>query len=266
MNALLAKLFRQTVCLCLCFVGLGLFVSRCGGPAGPGLVDVPAFETGATVVHTERGSALCNGPSLAGCREEDRSGQHCPNSKGPADIFVVAGKVVHAVCYGSPKSEVVLKRGDQKIEKHDTLVTFDPTQGEFVGKLEVKGDRSVIYGHGPTKTIIHGEVHLHGHDCRLRGVTVRGKLRLHGDRCSAVSVVVEGDAEVHGHDVLLSHLVVLGNLKIKDERLFALHVYLQGKAEIKKKVQMCVETYHFEDLNNSNTVEPGEMGRDWCGR
>jgi len=249
---------------CLAWVVMAWAVA-CGGPTSGVYVDVPDFERGATMTHSGGRVGICAGTSGVGCGEAERSGKHCKNNKGPADVIVVDGKVVRVVCYGEPKGKVIVDGEFGKIEKQDVLVTFAPGTRDFKGKVDVKGDRAVIFGNGPERTIIHGEVHLHGHDCRLRGVTIHGKLKLHGDRCSAISVVVHGKLEVHGHDVVLSNVIALDDLKSKDDRLTAFRLFVDGKLDIKKKDHTCVDSFFFADRNDNGLVEPTELGDTLCG-
>lgn len=245
---------------CLTWCALGL-VFGCGGSSDTAFGPPPDFDKSTTVVHDGTGAFVCTNTSATGC--EGLSGKHCPDGKGPAEVFVSEGKVVHAVCYKTPKRQLVVKSGDQKLDENDVLVTFETKPHTYNGSLDIKGDRATILGHGLNTTAVNGNVKLDGKDCRLRGVKITGSLKLHGDRCAAIAVMVLGNVEVDGDDVVLSKVLILGNLQVKGERFVASSVYLQGKADLEKKAT-CVESKSFQDRNESGFPEASELDGDWC--
>lgn len=160
------------------------------------------------------------------CVAVAREGKYCKTDDGPVDAVVVDGKVVDVVCYedtdGAQGPSVIVDGnhdGNIDVPQQDNgaVITFDPsTDGKPIkGDVVVDGNNVTLYGNGPDKSIIDGNLTITGNNARVRGVHVTGNVHIDLNTAALVFCVVDGNLKVDSNNSLIAECKVAGDFEVK---------------------------------------------------
>lgn len=202
------------------------------------------------------------------CTPISREGQYCKTDSGPVDIIVVDGEVKEVICYedvdGAPTEVLDSEAGDVEIaqEENGTVVTFDPsTDGVPIeGDILVDGNDVTLYGNGPDKTIIDGNLRITGNNARIRGVRVTGNVIIDLNTASFVLGVVEGNLEIRFNNCLAAENDVFGNLVNDGNNTILVGNDVGGGLEGSGLGASCQDNRSFDDANMDFIVTDDEVG------
>lgn len=257
-----------------------LLILSCGPKKLPArLVDQP-YQTygGAEVVaigttasggsvSTSDFNGTCVDVADNSCIAATRTGTYCDGvTSGPADVIVVNGKAVQTVCYPSPANStkpVVVSDPTQVTTvlktANGTAITFDPsTDGkEIQGPLTIDANDVSIYGNGPDKTIINGDVILAKNNARLRGVRIKGNLIITFNDTSVVLCEIDGNVQSEKNNLLFASNTVFGNVQLSGNGDQLYYNKVQGDFTAKGT---CDLNQSFADANHDFVVQAAEIG------
>jgi hypothetical protein len=205
------------------------------------------------------------------CVPVDREGRYCKTDSGPADVIVVDGQIEEVVCYedtdGAEGTSTVLdgnNDGDVELPQQDNggVITFDPsTDGvPIVGDVVVDGNDVTLYGNGPDKSIIDGNLLITGNNARVRGVRVTGNVTIELNTAAFVLSVVEGNLVVRYNNCLIAENDVFGNIVIDGNTTVAVGNGVAGNFENNGEGTICEDNFRFSDPNGDKTLGPDEIG------
>lgn len=199
-------------------------------------------------------------------------GDWCEPDNGPADLIVVDGEVIQSVCYPTAGNGTVVTLGDDGPEPGDLDVpqtasgsafTFHPdTDGEpLVGDVVIDGNQVSLYGNGPDRTIIDGDLYVRGNGTRVRGVHVTGDVIVERNRASIILSEVEGDirfVERSTNGGIVAATVVLGSITAPSNNLLVVDNDVQGEIALSGNNQTCVSNHGFDDEDGDGHVDADE--------
>jgi hypothetical protein len=205
------------------------------------------------------------------CVPVDREGRYCKTDDGPADVIVVDGQIQEVVCYedtdGTEGTSSVLdgnNDGDIDIPQQDNgaVITFDPsTDGKpIVGDVTVDGNDVTLYGNGPDKSIIDGNLRITGNNARVRGIRVTGNVIMDLNTSAFVLSVVEGNLVVNYNNCLIAENDVFGNIDINGNGTIAVGNGTAGNLENSGMGTICQDNFQFSDANGDKSVTDDEAG------
>lgn len=84
--------------------------------------------------------------------------------------------------------------------------------GDYPEPGTIGGSGIVLWGKGPGKTRIKGDVSLYGDAIRLRGLTINGSVSVSGGRISIVLCEITGDLSFSGRDAVVLRTTVKGEI------------------------------------------------------
>jgi hypothetical protein len=172
-----------------------------------------------------------------------------------------AGKVVAVVCYpGDAEPPTIDSDGNVELGQTDNNGVV--SVGQIGGDVSAAGNNITVYGRGPDVSVIAGNVEATGNNFSLRGVRVKGDVKISGGNNAAlVLCVVEGNVHIVGNNNVIADCDVLGNIVIEgvNNTLVANHV--GGKIQITDaKNSVCDGNLAWDDANGNKIVDPGEPG------
>lgn len=203
------------------------------------------------------------------CTPIDREGKYCKTDSGPVDIVVVDGEVQQVVCYedtsdDGPNRVLDSEAGDVEVAQMENgaVVTFDPsTDGVPIeGDIVVDGNDVTLYGNGPDKTIIDGNVRITGNNARVRGIRVTGNVTIDLNTASFVLSVVEGNLVIKYNNCLAAENDVFGNLVNDGNNTILVGNDIGGSLEGSGSGAICQDNRGFEDVNGDLIVTDDEIG------
>ena len=277
-------------------VMLGFVVAACGTQrvAGAPFQDYGAGKV--VVIGTDAsGGTVAVGSFTNGCASvtdslcvaASRTGPYCSGaSTGPVDVVAVDGKAVATVCYPSPdasKRPVVVSDSATTLSVAKTAngsaITFTTASDgkPIVGDVHLDANDVSLYGNGPDKTIIDGDLIVAGNNAHIRGVRVKGNLVLNTNNDAVVLVVVVGNIEgeknnlliasstikgnVHlsGNDIGFYYNSVLGNVEMSGNGGLVEHNHVHGGLDV-SAAATCTDNVKWTDGNADQAFQAGEAG------
>lgn len=207
---------------------------------------------------------------------EDVRGRHCDDPEGQADVAVVDGEAVVAVCFPDDEGGVELAEatvdGDggtvlPQNANGRVIVFAQETNGQVIeGDVELKGERTVIYGNGVDETIIGGNLVVSSNNARVRGLTVRGDLTVGSNGVGLSHCRIHGDLRVTGNGFTALGCEVLGDVEISGNGATVAHLDVAG-AWSPGRDTVCHEIHAFSDDDGDLAWSAGERGAALtCGR
>lgn len=202
---------------------------------------------------------------------EDATGHYCGDDGAQADVVVVDGEVVEVICYppasdGSDIRETQTdENGTTQVPQTEsgTIVVFpEETDGEaIVGDIHIDAERTTIFGNGPDRTIIDGNLSVLSNNSRVRGVTVTGEAS-YGDNSnnSAISFCrIEKSLTVTSNGFSALNCQVFGDVNVSGNGASLTNIGVQGEWMVSDGT-VCNGCYSFEDANADFLVQPEEFG------
>lgn len=243
-----------------------VFVAACGSDD----VDIPpggsAYGTapGATVVIGVDGARATTAPADAkACAADERR-----------DVIVdSAGKVVATLCYPTSDSPAELEStGNVTIDRtagKAVLALDDRDDGvDVTGNVEVASNNAVIYGQGPSVSIIGGNVDARGNNFSARGLTVKGNVEVDGNNATLALCVIEGNVKLEGNNNVIADCTIRGNVEIDGNNNVFVRNRVAGNIDIEDgRNAVCDGNLVWSDANNNRIFDAGETsGALACAR
>lgn len=207
------------------------------------------------------------------CVDLDDAGRYCDETGAQADLVVVDGEVIDVICYPPADDSTDIRdvepNADGEVEVPQTdsgsVVVFpEDTDGEpVVGDIEVDAERTTIFGNGPDRTTIDGELDIASNNSRVRGVTVTGDLEYDDNsNNSALSFCrIQGDVSVESNGFAALNCQVFGDVEVTGNSALLVNIGVQGEWDVNEGTD-CHGCYSFEDANADFLVQPDEVGED----
>jgi len=213
----------------------------------------------------------CLAVTESSCITVEREGKNCSTDQGPVDAVVVDGQVVEVVCYEDtdgaqgPSTIVDTDRdGDLDVPQQDNgaVITFDPmTDGApFVGNVTVDGNNVTLYGNGPDKSIIDGNLLITGNNARVRGVRVTGDVVIDLNTAALVFAVVEGNLTVVSNNSLVAETDVFGDVQVDGNNSILVNNGAAKGWSISGDGATCDGNHAVGDANADRIAQPEEVG------
>jgi hypothetical protein len=203
------------------------------------------------------------------CVEVVRSGRYCSNDTGPVDAVLVGGEVAEVICYENTNAEpnvVIDGDGDGDLDlpqqENGAVIVFDPsTDGKpFEGNIALDANNVTLYGNGPDKSIIRGNLILTGNNARVRGVRIIGNVTINLNTAALVLSVVEGNLEIESNNTLVAATDVFGNVKVTGNNTTLVNVRAGADWRIEGSGSVCDSNHAFKDENGDKLVSKDEIG------
>ncbi|MEZ0312922.1 MAG: hypothetical protein ACAI38_14195 [Myxococcota bacterium] len=253
---------------------LGIALVGCDDDRG--LYDDHQDETVAVIGDNEVtlsgpvGSGDCVQVSDSLCVPVDTEGSWCEREGGPVDVVLVDGVAVEVVCYPPADDEerpTVIVDGatvgdvDVAQNANNTTVVFDDALDgvPFVGNVSVDGNNVSIYGNGPDKTIIDGDVVITGNNVRLRGVTITGNLSITLNSAAVVLSRIHGDVLITKNGTVFVENDVFGAFTSTSNGNLYVGNDVQGAWSITGNGSTCDENNAFADGDADHQIDDGEL-------
>jgi hypothetical protein len=256
------------------------FLAACSGDDQLASTDPHnPYEDGATTViggdpETPIASGQVNGEGCLQVDEDtcvavEREGKYCSNDQGPVDAVVVDGEVVEVVCYedndgASGPSIIVDSDSDGDIDvpqnQNGAVITFDPaTDGQpIAGNVTLDGNNVTLYGNGPDKSIIDGNLIIIGNNARVRGVHVTGNIEIGLNTAAVVFCVVDGNIQISSNNSLIAETDVYGNVQVEGNNCILVNNDVAGGWQITGSNAICDGNMKFADDNMDRVIAAEE--------
>jgi hypothetical protein len=200
-----------------------------------------------------------------------REGTFCKETEGPADAVVVDGMIAQVVCYSADPQKgttTVLDGdgdGDTDIPQNENgaVITFDPsTDGKPVmGNITLDANNVTLYGNGPDKSIITGDLNITGNNARVRGIRVKGNVTISLNTAALIFVVVEGNLTVESNNSIVAETNVYGNFTVAPgNNTILVNNGAAGNWTIEPSGHQCDNNVALTDGDGDKTVDEGERG------
>lgn len=252
---------------------------------GPG--DSVRYGDEASVVVTEDGTYIVSGNPGDECIDIGDDcvvvdGRYCNEDGSQADVVVVDGEVVGAVCFppadeGTPIEEVGESEGTGGSvtvpqPENGAIVIFDPeTDGTPIeGDISIDAERTAIFGNGIDETILGGNVTFASNNSRIRALTVEGNVRYetNSNNSAASFCKIHGNLKVESNDFIGLDCQVFGNVEILGNNPVLVNIGVGGEWVVSGANPTCSGCYSIDDQDGDFVVdeEPDERGDDLtCG-
>lgn len=209
------------------------------------------------------------------CLPRVRAGRYCTEDGGPVDVILRDGLVADMVCFPpGPDGPLHVAAVDGEVptipdDLDHRAVVFADTDAVVEGDVVIEGDHVAIYGAGPDRTRIRGDVHLRGRFARLRGVRVEGDVFVEDAQAAITFSRVHGDLIVGGGETERSVIAgneLLGKVIVRAAGATIVANRVQGPFLIFGEDARCADNLAFDDLDGDATMdEQGEvLGRLGC--
>src|SRR5690554_1193526 len=203
--------------------------------------------------------------------KDEHGGHYCDEAGAQADVVVVDGEVVDVICYPPADEGTDIREAETDEDgtvqvpqtESGTVVTFpEETDGEpVVGDIHIDAERTTIFGNGPDRTIIDGNLSVLSNNSRVRGVTVTGEAS-YGDNSnnSAISFCrIEKSLTVTSNGFSALNCQVFGDVNVSGNGASLTNIGVQGEWMVSDGT-VCNGCYSFEDANADFLVQPEEFG------
>jgi hypothetical protein len=226
---------------------------------------------GGTVSVTSPDGNNCIDTVNGSCVAATRTGAFCDGAtSGPVDVVVVGGETKATVCYPSPsdsKSPVAVSDPTMAVSVAKTAngsaITFDSsTDGKpITGPMTLSANDVSLYGNGPDKTIIDGDLVIEKNNARVRGVRVTGNLIVKFNDVSIVLCQVDGNLTSDKNNGLFASNTVFGEMAIGGSGNQIYYNKVKGAFSV-GSTDVCSDNKAFTDQNANKIVEDSELGAD----
>ncbi len=233
----------------------------------PGKTDSSVIVTGDPNKCVKVDSKTC--VDLATAKQQ--GGQYCDDPNAQADVIVVDGEVAQVICYPPKDNGTDIRQtsqdanGNTQVPQTDsgTVVTFgQDTNGKPIdGDIKLDAERTTLYGNGPDKTIINGNLTVESNNARVRGMTITGNVEFHeNSNDSAISFCsIQGNLHVKSNGFTATNCQVFGNVKVEGNGATLVNIGVGGTWDVKSNAT-CAGCYSFDDANDDKLVQTDEIG------
>lgn len=202
---------------------------------------------------------------------KQKGGKYCDDPNAQADVIVIDGEVAQVICYPPKDNGTDIRQtakdadGNTQVPQTDsgTVVTFDPaTDGQPIdGDVKLDAERTTLYGNGPDKTIINGNLTVESNNARVRGMTITGNVEFHDNsNDSAISFCrIQGNLHAKSNGFTATNCQVFGNVKVEGNNATLVNIGVAGTWEVNSNAT-CAGCYSFDDGNQDNLVQSDEIG------
>lgn len=235
-------------------------------------VTVIGGDTTVPIASGELGKKGCLQVTTSTCVPVKREGKYCKASTGPVDAILVGGMVAEVVCYADEGKKdpalVVDADGDGDIDipqnANGSVITFDPSSDgkAVVGDVTLDANNVTLYGNGPDRSIIKGNLRITGNNARVRGIRVKGNVDIELNTAALILAVVEGNLTIRSNNTLVAETAVFGNVTVDGNNAILVGDGTQGNWRIDGSGASCERNYRFQDADSDKVVDPGERGDD----
>jgi hypothetical protein len=203
------------------------------------------------------------------CVAVQRTGQYCKETSGPADVVVVNGMVKEVVCYSTASASMhptVIKPMGGAVNipqsSNGAVLTFDPSTDGMVipGNVTLDANDVTLYGSGPDKSIIGGDLVITGNNARVRGIRVKGNVVIDLNTAALVLSVVEGNLHLGANNALVAETDVFGNVEASGNGELLVGDGCGGGWQIEGHGDSCDHDFAFMDKNSDKIVQMTEQG------
>lgn len=225
-----------------------------------------------------RGSAALRGDECVeiaptACLPPVRAGRWCADEGGPVDLVLTSGFVEEMVCYPGGDDGAMFVAGDdgdaptmQDVDGRAVVLTGDVVIDDDV---VVEGDFVSLYGAGPARTRIEGDLILRGRGARVRGVHVVGDVVVEGAQAAILFSRVDGSIAIGAGETdgsVLAGNDVLGQVVVRAVEATLVANRVQGPFLVYGEDARCADNLAFDDLDGDGAMaEQGEvLGRLGC--
>lgn len=228
-------------------------------------------DGGGSVSVTQPDSNGCVEIVNGACIKAERTGPYCTGAtSGPVDVIAVDGDSKVSVCYPSPddsKNPVSVTDPAQVVDvaktANGTSIVFDAAlDGKpIAGPITLSANNVSLYGNGPDKTIIDGDLIIEKNGARVRGVRVKGNLIVKFNDVSIVLTQVDGNLTSDKNNGLFAANTVFGNMTISGSGHQLYYNNVQGVLSA-AGASDCENNIAFTDANADQVLAGSEKGTD----
>lgn len=233
-------------------------------------VTVIGGDTTVPIASGALGKSGCLQITTSTCVEVKREGKYCKAKTGPVDAVLIGGLVAEVVCYsdeGQKNPVVVVDAdgdGDLDIPQNanGSVITFDPSSDgkAVVGDVTIDANNVTLYGNGPDRSIINGNLRITGNNARVRGIRVKGNVDIELNTGALLFAVVEGNLTVRSNNTLVAETAVFGNFTVSGNNAILVGDGAAGDWSIGGSGSSCERNYRFQDADSDHIVDPSERG------
>lgn len=233
-------------------------------------VTVIGGDTTVPVANGDLSGEGCLQVTEESCIAVDREGPYCKSETGPVDAVLVGGQVAQVVCYSDEAQkgpvEVIDGDGDGDLdipqnENGSVIIFAGSSDGKpFVGDVVLDANDVTLYGNGPDKSIIQGNLTITGNNARVRGIRVTGNVTIDLNTAALLLSVVEGNLQVQSNNSLVAETAVFGNFTVTGNNTILVGDGTAGNWEITGGGARCERNYRINDENSDRIVGETERG------
>lgn len=233
-------------------------------------VTVIGGDTTVPIASGDLSSKGCLQVTTSTCVPVKREGKYCKASSGPVDAVLIGGMVAEVICYADEGQKdpalVIDADGDGDIDipqnANGSVITFDPSSDgkAVVGDVTLDANNVTLYGNGPDRSIIKGNLRITGNNARVRGIRVQGNVDIELNTGALVLSVVEGNLTIRSNNTLVAETAVFGNFTVTGNNSVLVGDATAGQWSIGGSGASCERNYRFQDADSDKVVDPSERG------
>jgi hypothetical protein len=188
--------------------------------------------------------------------------QHECGDDGTALVLLDAeGAVADVICY--PRDGVVVDayEGDVRNTGNNVVLVLDDQDDgpDVTGDVTIDGNNVTLYGYGPDRSVIAGDLHIDKNNTLVSGIRVQGDVVIDKNNPSMVDCVIEGDLTIHGNNVSMALCEVWGTLTVDGNNAVLAANKFQNAPVVTGQNLRCSSNMAFRDQNHDNAVSADEL-------
>jgi hypothetical protein len=223
----------------------------------------------ATLIDPDRKVTSYSIPEADGCVGPDADGCVEPREECAAGAEVVIGsdgKVIETVCYPEGDTltveEIEAQSGNVAQNQNNAVIALDGADDgvDISGDLSVDANNVVVYGEGPSTSLIEGDVNVDGNNIIVRGVSIQGDVTIEANDAVFLHCVIEGDVVVIGNNAVIAACDIFGSVEVRGNNTKLAGNHLVGSLSDSGKNTECEENLRAGDADADGVLESGELG------
>lgn len=181
-----------------------------------------------------------------------------------AEVVVSAdGMVQDIVCFPDKAQSytVVSDQPTVSTGNKEIVVLDGAVDGpDVIGDLNVTGNNVIVYGQGPSASVVGGNVNVTFNNAIVRGISVLGNTTIVGNDTTFYYCVIYGNVTIESNNNVLSACDIYGDVTVigNNNELRALRI--QGTLSNRGSNNVCAADARFVDANLNRIIEPQEVG------